>query len=65
MKSAPKSNNYKVKVGLFVVLGILILVSGILMIGTMRKTFVNKIDAYAILDDVNGLTREAMYGFRE
>ncbi len=57
MKSAPKSNNYKVKVGLFVVLGILILVSGILMIGTMRKTFVNKIDAYAILDDVNGLTR--------
>lgn len=57
MKSATRSESYKVKVGIFVVLGILILVGGILMVGTLRKTFVSKIDAYAVLDDVNGLTK--------
>ncbi|AXE18247.1 MCE family protein [Runella rosea] len=57
MKSTSRSESYKVKVGIFVVLGIMILVAGILMVGTLRKTFVSKIDAYAILDDVNGLTK--------
>ncbi len=57
MKSATRSESYKVKVGIFVVLGIIILVGGILMVGTLRKTFVSKIDAYAVLDDVNGLTK--------
>jgi len=57
MKSTSRSEAYKVKVGIFVVLGIMILVAGILMVGTLRKTFVSKIDAYAILDDVNGLTK--------
>ncbi len=57
MKSATRSESYKVKVGIFVVLGIIILVGSILMVGTLRKTFVSKIDAYAVLDDVNGLTK--------
>lgn len=57
MKSAAKSQNYKVKVGLFLLFGIIILISGILAIGTMRKSFGSKIDAYAVLNDVNGLTK--------
>ncbi|MEZ4905639.1 MAG: MlaD family protein [Spirosomataceae bacterium] len=57
MKSVSKSQNYKVKVGLFLLVGIMIMVAGILAIGTMRKSFGSKIDAFAILNDVNGLTK--------
>ncbi len=44
-----------IKVGLFVVLGVLIFVAGILTIGSMKKLFGSTIAVKAIFEDVNGL----------
>lgn len=44
-----------VTVGLFVVIGILILLAGILTIGSMRKAFSTNITVKTIFHDVNGL----------
>lgn len=45
------------KVGLFILIGIIILAAGILTLGTMRKSFIKRIDATATFTGVNGLTK--------
>ena len=51
------SSNYKrpVIVGLFVFLGAVFLVAGILMIGDLHKTFTKKMKVISLFDDVSGL----------
>jgi phospholipid/cholesterol/gamma-HCH transport system substrate-binding protein len=49
------ANKRGVWVGLFVFIGILILIAGILMVGNLRGTFSRKMQVVAIFDDVNGL----------
>src|SRR5215217_1401934 len=49
------STKRSIKVGLFVVVGILIFVVGILTIGSMKKVFSSTITVKTIFDDVNGL----------
>jgi len=44
-----------VTVGLFVIIGVLIFVVGILTIGSMKKIFSSNIHVTTIFDDVNGL----------
>ncbi len=44
-----------VTVGLFVLVGLLIFIGGVFTIGGMRKSFVSKIEAKSVFDDVNGL----------
>lgn len=51
------SNKQAVKVGAFIFIGLLIFIVGILTIGSMRKTFVKKIDAKAIFTNVDGLQK--------
>ncbi len=53
MKS--ESNKRATVVGLFIVLGLVFLLAGILAIGNLRSTFVRKIHVTAIFEDVNGL----------
>lgn len=55
MSTAANSRNSTIKVGLFVLIGLVIFIAGILTIGGMRKSFVSKISATSIFDDVNGL----------
>ncbi len=53
-----KSQNKRtVVVGIFVLLGILFLVAGILTIGNLRNTFSRKLHVSAAFDDVNGLQK--------
>ena len=49
------SDKRKVAVGVFVLVGLLFLLSGILMIGNLHETFKKKITLVAIFDDVSGL----------
>ena len=49
------SSKRSINVGLFVVIGILIFVVGILTIGSMKKVFSSTITVKSIFDDVNGL----------
>lgn len=49
------SNKRSVYVGLFVFLGIIFLIAGILMIGNLHETFKRKIKVVALFDDVGGL----------
>ena len=49
------SNKRAVYVGLFVFLGIVFLIAGILMIGNLHETFKRKIKVVALFDDVGGL----------
>lgn len=53
MNSEP--NKRVIIVGLFIVLGLVFLIAGILAIGNLHSTFVKKIDLTAIFEDVNGL----------
>lgn len=53
MKSEPKKRS--IIVGLFIALGLIFLLTGILAIGNLRSTFVKKIHVTAVFDDVNGL----------
>lgn len=53
MRESP--NKRAVIVGLFVFIGLIFLVSGILMVGNLRETFTRKISVVAFFDDVNGL----------
>jgi phospholipid/cholesterol/gamma-HCH transport system substrate-binding protein len=55
MSSNPNPQRRAVTVGLFVLIGLIIFVAGILTIGGMRKSFVSKITATSVFDDVNGL----------
>ncbi len=49
------SNRRAVIVGLFIFLGIVFLILGILIIGNLHETFVKKIVVTSVLDDANGL----------
>lgn len=53
MRESP--NKRAVIVGLFVFIGLIFLVSGILMVGNLHETFTKKISIVAFFDDVNGL----------
>jgi phospholipid/cholesterol/gamma-HCH transport system substrate-binding protein len=53
MNSEP--NKRVIIVGLFIVLGLVFLIAGILAIGNLHSTFVKKIHVTAIFEDVNGL----------
>jgi len=55
MSTSANPQNRTIKVGLFVLIGLVIFVFGILTIGGMRKSFVSKISATSVFDDVNGL----------
>src|ERR1044072_6648894 len=48
------SNKRAVIVGIFVLLGLLFLIAGVITIGNMHSTFTNKIHLLTVLDDVNG-----------
>jgi phospholipid/cholesterol/gamma-HCH transport system substrate-binding protein len=45
------------KVGLFMLIGLIIFASGVLVISNMRKIFVQKIPAIAVFEDVAGLNK--------
>ncbi len=51
------SNKRAVIVGVFVLLGLLFLIAGILTIGNLRNTFSKKLHVVTIFDDVNGLQK--------
>ncbi|HSY62047.1 MAG TPA: MlaD family protein [Cytophaga sp.] len=53
MKDSP--NKRAVIVGMFVLIGIVILVAGILTVGNLHTTFTKKMKVSAVFDDVNGL----------
>lgn len=53
MKESP--NKRAVIVGMFVLVGILILLAGILTVGNLHTTFTKKMKITAVFDDVNGL----------
>ena len=53
MKESP--NKRAVIVGMFVLVGILILLAGILTVGNLHTTFTKKMKVTAVFDDVNGL----------
>ena len=48
-------NKRAVIVGVFVVIGLVFLLSGILVVGNLRETFKRKIELVARFDDINGL----------
>ena len=47
--------SHSVIVGIFITIGILILVSAIFVLGGQQKTFVKAITIKAVFDDINGL----------
>ncbi len=49
------TNKRIIWVGLFVILGIVFLLGGILMIGNIHETFTKKIKVIALFDDISGL----------
>lgn len=53
MISSP--NKRAIYVGLFIIVGLVFLLAGILAIGNLRNTFVSKIHVAGIFEDVNGL----------
>lgn len=50
------SNKHTSIVGLFIFIGLLLLVGGVLFIGNLHSTFSNKIQISTIFEDVSGLT---------
>ena len=50
-----KSNSYKAKVGLFVVIGTVLLIAILYSIGKRQHIFSRNIQLYAVFDNVNGL----------
>lgn len=52
---ASYTKNRSVILGVFILIGIIILMVGILAIGNLRSTFTKKVEVSAIFDDVNGL----------
>ncbi len=48
-------NKRAIYVGLFIIVGLVFLLAGILAIGNLRNTFVSKIHVAGIFEDVNGL----------
>jgi phospholipid/cholesterol/gamma-HCH transport system substrate-binding protein len=51
------SGRRAVIVGIFILVGILLLVAGVLAIGNLRNTFSSKMEITAVFDDVNGLQK--------
>ena len=51
-----KSNSQKIKVGIFVVVGTILLIAALYFIGSKQQMFSKNIDIYATFTDVNGLT---------
>ncbi|MEP7170246.1 MAG: MlaD family protein, partial [Bacteroidota bacterium] len=49
------SNKRPVIVGIFVFIGLIFLVAGILMVGNLHETFKKKMKIVSLFDDVNGL----------
>ena len=49
------SNKRAIWVGLFILLGIVFLIAGILMIGNIHSTFKKQVEVVALFDDVSGL----------
>lgn len=50
-----KSNSQKVRVGIFVVVGTILLVGALYFIGSRQHIFTKNIQLYAVFDNVNGL----------
>ncbi len=50
-----RNNKRAVTVGIFIALGLVILIVGIFTLGGQQKSFVRAIDVYAVFDDVAGL----------
>jgi phospholipid/cholesterol/gamma-HCH transport system substrate-binding protein len=50
-----KSATHKTRVGIFVVLGTIVLISALYFIGNRQHIFSNNIDVYAVFQNVNGL----------
>lgn len=55
MKTEPKKR--AVTVGMFIFIGLIFLMAGILAVGNLRSAFVKKIQVTAIFEDVNGLQK--------
>ena len=55
--SNTEKNKRSVIVGLFVTIGILILLVGVFTLGGQKKTFVPSINILAVFDNVNGLQK--------
>lgn len=51
------ANRHAVVVGLFVTLGLIFLIGGILMVGNIHSTFKNKIKVVSLFEDIGGLKR--------
>jgi phospholipid/cholesterol/gamma-HCH transport system substrate-binding protein len=51
------SNRRMVIVGVFVLLGLLFLIAGVLIVGDLHRTFEKKFEVVALFDDVSGLQR--------
>jgi len=53
----PENLKRAIRVGLFITIGLIILVTGILTLGSLQKTFVKNIHLQAIFSDVSGLKK--------
>src|SRR5690606_24645963 len=51
-----KSNSQKIKVGIFVVVGTIILIAALYFIGSKQQMFTRNIKIYGTFNNVNGLT---------
>ena len=55
-------NRREVIVGLFVFVGLVFLIAGILLIGNLRETFKSKMEVISLFDDVGGLQKGNVIG---
>jgi phospholipid/cholesterol/gamma-HCH transport system substrate-binding protein len=55
MKKEPSSNKRAIAVGVFILIGLLFLVGGVLSVGNLHSTFQKKMTISTVFSDVNGL----------